>query len=206
MVMLPVQNQRQERRAAARRSEILRAAGELFAEKGYHRATTRDIAVAADVSEGTIYNYFVSKEDLLFAIMAQIADNTRLDEELDQSLPNDPYEFFIAMLDARHAFLDENRVMLQAVLSEILVNPELRQRYYRESVLPMQQQLQNHLEERVRSGQIRLAEPALAARILMALFSGLFLLEVVGDEAIDERWDDLVRQLADLLFSGASRK
>ena len=48
----------------ARRNQILDAAARVFADKGYHRATTKRIARQAGVSEGTIYNYFDSKGDL----------------------------------------------------------------------------------------------------------------------------------------------
>ncbi len=47
---------RRERRIAARKEQILDAAAQVFAAKGFHRATTKEIAEAADVSEGTIYN------------------------------------------------------------------------------------------------------------------------------------------------------
>jgi AcrR family transcriptional regulator len=56
---------RRERRIAARKRQILQAAAQVFAEKGFNGATTREIADIADVAEGTIYNYFDSKEDLL---------------------------------------------------------------------------------------------------------------------------------------------
>jgi len=47
---------------------ILQAAEKVFAEKGYHRATIKEIAKLAKVAEGTIYEYFEGKEALLFAI------------------------------------------------------------------------------------------------------------------------------------------
>jgi hypothetical protein len=37
----------------------------VFTEKGYHKATTKEIARAASISEGTIYNYFNNKRELL---------------------------------------------------------------------------------------------------------------------------------------------
>src|SRR6266404_5432855 len=49
------------------RETIARAARELFAERGYHATTLPDIAEAADVSTRTIFAYFPSKEDILFA-------------------------------------------------------------------------------------------------------------------------------------------
>ena len=63
-----------ERRIAARRAQILEAAEAVFAAKGYHGATTREIAQAADVSEGTLYNYFANKRDLFIGLMASRTD------------------------------------------------------------------------------------------------------------------------------------
>ncbi len=49
-------------------SRILRAAESVFAEKGYNQATINEIANLSNVSEGTIYEYFNNKEDLLLSI------------------------------------------------------------------------------------------------------------------------------------------
>jgi hypothetical protein len=53
-------------------------------------------------------------------------------------------------------------------------------------------------------GQIRLSDPSLVARILMAIFSGLFLLQVSGDEVINTQWKNLTDQLTDIFFDGVS--
>jgi TetR/AcrR family transcriptional regulator, cholesterol catabolism regulator len=47
---------------------ILRTAARIFAEKGYHQASIRDIARATGVSLSGLYYYFDSKEELLFLI------------------------------------------------------------------------------------------------------------------------------------------
>jgi AcrR family transcriptional regulator len=47
---------------------ILRTAAQIFAEKGYHQASIRDIARATGVSLSGLYYYFNSKEELLFLI------------------------------------------------------------------------------------------------------------------------------------------
>jgi len=49
-------------------ARILWNAERVFAEKGYHQATIADIARSANVAEGTVYEYFKNKEDLLFSI------------------------------------------------------------------------------------------------------------------------------------------
>jgi AcrR family transcriptional regulator len=48
--------------------DVLLAAIELFAERGYHATTTRDIATRVGMSTGAMYAYFRSKEELLFEI------------------------------------------------------------------------------------------------------------------------------------------
>lgn len=50
---------------AARRREVIEAAYELFAEKGYHATAMSDIAKALDVSQGTVYLSFKNKREVL---------------------------------------------------------------------------------------------------------------------------------------------
>jgi AcrR family transcriptional regulator len=61
------------RRARLRenREEILSAAAALFAAHGYHGLSMRDLARATSQSLANLYNYFASKEDLLFAIQSR---------------------------------------------------------------------------------------------------------------------------------------
>jgi AcrR family transcriptional regulator len=51
-----------------RQAQILAAAIKVFAKKGFDRATIKDIAKEAGVAEGSIYNYFKNKADLLISI------------------------------------------------------------------------------------------------------------------------------------------
>jgi len=51
-----------------RRRQIADAAVQLFIEKGFHKTTTRQIAQAADISIGSLYEYFTTKEDILYIV------------------------------------------------------------------------------------------------------------------------------------------
>ncbi|MGA1862897.1 TetR/AcrR family transcriptional regulator [Deferribacter thermophilus] len=47
---------------------ILNSAIKVIGDKGFHNAKIKDIAIEADVADGTIYNYFQNKEDILVTI------------------------------------------------------------------------------------------------------------------------------------------
>ncbi len=61
--------QRSRERLEERERVILDAAARLFASSGFHATSTRSIAASAGVSEGTVFHYFRSKNDLMLAIL-----------------------------------------------------------------------------------------------------------------------------------------
>ncbi len=63
---------RRERKKRETRERIVEAATRLFSERGFDAPTVDDIAAAADVAKGTIYNYFDSKEAILFEFLHEI--------------------------------------------------------------------------------------------------------------------------------------
>jgi AcrR family transcriptional regulator len=58
---------------AATRQRIVDAARQLFAAKGFEASTTRDIADAAGIASGTLFNYFAAKENILASLAAEAA-------------------------------------------------------------------------------------------------------------------------------------
>lgn len=56
---------------ANREQEIIAAAAEIFKEKGYQAATTRDIAAAVGIQQATLYYYVSSKEELLYLVVRE---------------------------------------------------------------------------------------------------------------------------------------
>ena len=79
----------------AKRTAMMQAAVQVFAEKGYYAATVRDIVKAADVAIGTFYFYFPDKETLFVHLYEETADfllqtidqAVRSRAELAQQLP-----------------------------------------------------------------------------------------------------------------------
>jgi len=54
-----------------KRQQILNAAYIVFSRKGYHRATVDEIIALADTGKGTVYNYFVNKEQLFYTLIKE---------------------------------------------------------------------------------------------------------------------------------------
>jgi AcrR family transcriptional regulator len=65
---------RKQERSEARRRQIFDGALACFEEKGYHQTTLIDIASAAGISTGLIYQYFRDKEDLLYQVILEILE------------------------------------------------------------------------------------------------------------------------------------
>lgn len=60
-----------------RREQLMAAAVQVFADRGFEAATVDQVAVAAGVSVGTLYNYFASKEDILRSLVLQEFETRR---------------------------------------------------------------------------------------------------------------------------------
>src|SRR5205823_5438943 len=73
-----------ERKKQQTRRLIADTARRLFAERGFERVTVADVAREADVSEGTVFNYFPTKEDLVYERM-EAFEQEMLDAIRDRS-------------------------------------------------------------------------------------------------------------------------
>ncbi|MBN1849493.1 MAG: TetR/AcrR family transcriptional regulator [Deltaproteobacteria bacterium] len=75
-----------QKRIGARKEQILKAAEQVFAKKGFQQATISEIAREANVSDATIYEYFPTKEELLFTIPFETTRKGKKDLLLHLSL------------------------------------------------------------------------------------------------------------------------
>jgi AcrR family transcriptional regulator len=188
----------QEKMRAVRRQHVLDAAITVFAEKGFRGATIRDIAIAAGVSDGTIYNLFDNKAALLHAILAGAEPPApAIDFGNPPSLPD--------MLRVRWAAIGPNSLaMLRVILSEALIDPDFRGLYRQTLLSPAIDQLTGLLTEHL--GQASDIDSAPHdARLVTALFMGLVMLRLLGDDMIDQGGDALLDRLSTFVDQGLSR-
>lgn len=156
---------KRRRRPEERRTEIIQAAVRLFAQQGFERTTTREIAAEAGIAEGTIYKYFASKQDILFAFVAPVAFHS-VPRFFQLHAGQDDLEVINAFTRDRLHLFEENRDLLRVILGEALFNPALAEGLHR-ALNPAVQALTDHIAHRVAHGAFREVDPVIAARALI---------------------------------------
>ena len=197
----------QEQLATARRGQILEAATRVFSEKGYHRATIRDVAQAAGIADGTIYNYFANKAALLLGILDRLNQTAEREGHFAQASDIGIEEWTRQYIQQRFAAIGpEGRRLLQVVLAEALTDRALREQYAREVVQPTYALAEGFFRQWIAAGEVRPVDPALALRVVSAVFLGVIMLQLIGDPVLEAHKAELPDVIADLVLNGLKEK
>jgi AcrR family transcriptional regulator len=193
---------RRGRRIAARKEQILKAAETVFSQKGYERATTREIAETADVSEGTLYNYFGSKSDLLDAVAKSFAHDIVTDITTLEA--DNLHDMMAELLTARLRSGRERR-LLMLFLFEARLNPDAHRTVIQDAVQEIISAMEKRFQEEIERGVMRPVDPSIMARAISATvmgFAALYELGQYGQERngiSPHRWGE---ELTDLFLTG----
>ena len=71
---------------STQKERVVAAAAQLFASKGYHGTSTREIARLADVNENTIFRHFERKEDLFWSVLRSRCSAIKLRREMVEGM------------------------------------------------------------------------------------------------------------------------
>jgi AcrR family transcriptional regulator len=192
----------------ARRNQILDAATQVFAEKGFHGATIKEIARLAGIADGTIYIYFKNKPDLFLAILERLNEKERQGPDLAEVLGGevDFRKLVTAIVRHRLTVMNDNLRAFQAVFPDILANAELRERYLREVIEPSFKMGEPIFEQMVANGVVRPLDAAITLRAVSSMFLGMLVLRMMGDSTTENAWADLPEVLTGLIFDGLEKE
>jgi AcrR family transcriptional regulator len=193
---------RRQRRINRRRQRILEAAARVFARKGYANSTTREVAEEADVAEGTLYNYFSGKRDILMAI-AHDAD-APIEAALLEAGGLGTREEMVKVFEKALTISSEQLPFAQTVLNEAWVDDAILDEFVAVRIRRMHQLLTSFIAERVSAGVFRPIDPALGAQVVMGMFAGLILpaLRGVAPLPSPEERHKLAEMIVNLLLDG----
>src|SRR5439155_25545011 len=193
----------QEQLIAARRNQILDAATKVFAEKGFHPTTIKDIAREAGIADGTVYNYFENKTALMLGIFDRLNESDQRDEDFSKFTEVDFRSFMKAYMRHRLMVLQaENFEVFRVVVSEIMVNKELRELYYRKIVEPTFSMAEAYFQQWAAQHIIKPINISLAMRAVSAMVLGLIVEYIMGDQTLESMWDELPDFLTDMILDG----
>lgn len=187
----------------ARRNQILDAATAVFSEKGFHKATIRAIAQYAGIADGTIYNYFKNKTDLLIGILDRLNESEQREADFTAGLSGgDVRGFMLAYIRHRIDIIWSQKEVFRALLPEVISNAELRELYYSKIIAPTFGMAEGQFQRLVEAEIIRPIEVPLTLRAMAGTFFGTLMLSLWGDELIDERLEALPEVLVTMMFDG----
>lgn len=191
-----------------RMGRILAAAAHLFVERGYDRATLREVAKEAGVSTGAVYAYFRTKEDLLLGICRRQAEAQEgaLRAALGSfSLEGGGFEEALAAALAPFLRLPEEEARRREMLNllfwyESVREPELGA-LMRGTMGSWREAVAGRVREEQEAGRLRGdLDPEAFATVLFALPFGLQLYELLSGEGVDR--EAFVRDAGAILRSG----
>lgn len=183
-----------------RRNQIVLAAIKLFSQKGYHKATLRELAEEAGLSYGNVYDYVGSKEDI-FSLIHDYAANLTV-QALQDSIANvtDPVEKLRRIVRAEFKLMDQfaDAILLIYQESHILSKPFLYKLLQKER--QHVELLEKAIEESIDKGQLRKCNIRLTANFIKSMI----------DAWVIKRWDlrgfvnrlEAEQSIMDLVFNG----
>jgi len=180
--------------ADATRARILAATRTLFATAGSRGTTTREVAVAAEVNEATIFRHFGNKQGLLHAMREQYCGRETFRDALDHltgSLAEDLRTLGLAIARAIAANAD----LIRVSLGEESLDPAGSSVTWR-GPTDVQQALIAYMASRVAAGELRGKPEDLARFFIAMLFAHvisrkIWLDERYGEERITELCIDI---------------
>lgn len=193
-----------------KRRQILDAAYTVFSRKGYHRATVDEIIALADTGKGTVYKYFVNKEQLFYTLITERSANFEKELKRIATLDEPPLdkvkqairvflEFYVANGDLWRVLMHEMRCLGQ---EETASFTEAQRKKYRERFAQNIGILQTILQEGIEQGTIRNCDIQKAAYglfsvIVMVVFQGF-----VADSK--DSIDETAERIADIFLYGVA--
>lgn len=192
----PVDDELWGRRCA----EILDAAAELFAEKGYSQADTQDLADRVGVGKGTLYRYFPSKRELFLAAVDRVM--RRMNEHLETTAcqQEDPLQQIAIAIQAFLAFFDEHPGFVELLIQERALFKDRKKPTYIEHRERNVGRWQEFYRTLIAEGRVRPMPVERITAVMSDLIYGtMFTNYVAGrDRSLQQQADDIV----DIVFHG----
>jgi AcrR family transcriptional regulator len=176
-----------ERQKAERQRRLVAAAAARFREAGYERTRIEDIAAAAELSPGTVYNYYRHKGELLIAVVAlAVLEMLEAGERLLEAPPASAEAAINALVDSclEQALVHLSKDNWRHALASAVAQPEtILARRYAELEARLADQVRRLLDSLQQHGAIRADLDTIAFGRLISNNANMLFLDYVREEA-----------------------
>jgi len=185
------------------RTRILKSALRLFARQGYDGTTTRDLAEAAKVAEGTLFRHFPNKKAILVELATQgwVEILTDLLTELSGM---GSYKAVAQVMRRRMLHLHDNADMLRVCFMEAQFHPDLRDRIQTEVIAKMTDVAEAFFQTAMDQGVYRQMDARMVARVFLGMFAiaGFSQSTIMNPGAAAADMQNMAEGLADIFLNG----
>lgn len=189
------------------RNRILKVAQRLFARQGYDGTTTRDLAQAAGVAEGTLFRYFTNKKAILIEIATQgwIEILTDLLTEFSEM---GSFEAIGQVMRRRMLNFHQNADLLKVCFMEAQFHPELRDHIQSEVITKMTDVAEAFFQTAMDQGIYRPMNPKVVARVFLGMFAvaGFSQDTIMEPGTSPKAMQEMAEGLADIFLNGVLAK
>ena len=161
-------------RLEQREADIISAATDLFASDGFHATSTRKIAAAAGVSEGTVFHYFSTKNALLLAILDGFyVGLTETAREVVQETMDTRERLLVLANNHLRALLENQAIMMRLIQVYLSVDINYYLNYKKSHIHALNYRYTRIFDNVVREGMERgYLDPGLELPAIRDLFFG----------------------------------
>jgi AcrR family transcriptional regulator len=193
-----------------RKKQILQAATRVFAAKGFEGATISDIADEAGVAEGSIYNYFKNKNDLLISLPRQMIEPTIENINIRMSIAGsvllEPEQMLTMVAQNIVNAIQQNAHIFRALVSALpnMKQPQ-REKYLNQVVMYATNVLEAYFIEQIKQGVFCPNQnPAILARAFIGMFFPYIVFREMLQVETDADWtyDQIIAQVVPLFLRG----
>ncbi len=184
-------------------TKILQAAQRLFARQGYNGTTTRDLAQAAGVAEGTLFRYFDNKKAILGKLVSDgwVELLTDLLTELSE-MPS--YKAINQVMGHRFDNCTYKADLMRICFTEIQFHPDLQEQVQRDVVAKMTDVAEAFFQTAIDRGIYRPLNARVVAQIFLGMFAIAGFSQVTFSQNLTSPHDmqALAEGLADIFLNG----
>jgi len=174
---------RKKQVTARRQEQILKAAVEIFSQKGYDAATIPEIANLAGVATGTIYIYYPSKRELFISVMKGLIATPLISIFEKEPGKEFPATLMDAVKDRLHFLNSKMMARFSLLIGEIQRDPELKALFMEQLLQPFLSQMEGFYRTRIAAGEFRQFEPAVVIRAAGGMVIGSAILNSLEGDA-----------------------